>query len=125
MDENALSNIVIGAAIEVHKQLGPGLLESAYEECLAYELTQRQIAFERQKAIPVVYKNVCLDCGFKVDLLIDKLIVVELKAIDALTSIHDAQLLTYLKLTKCKLGLLFNFNVLRLRQGIKRLVLNL
>ncbi len=125
MDENALSKTIIGAAIEVHKQLGPGLLESVYEECLAYELSQIQIPFERQKPIPVVYKNVRLDCGFKIDLLVDKVVLVELKAIDALAPIHDAQLLTYLKLTNCKLGLLLNFNVLRLRNGIRRLVLNL
>ncbi len=125
MNENSLSNTIIGAAIEVHKQLGPGLLESVYEECLAYELSQIQIPFERQKPIPVVYKNVRLDCGFKIDLLVDKVVLVELKAIDALAPIHDAQLLTYLKLTNCKLGLLLNFNVLRLRNGIRRLVLNL
>ncbi len=125
MDENALSKTIIGAAIEVHKQLGPGLLESVYEECLAYELSQIQIPFERQKPIPVVYKNVRLDCGFKIDLLVDKVVLVELKAIDALAPIHDAQLLTYLKLTNCKLWLLLNFNVLRLRNGIRRLVLNL
>ncbi len=125
MNENSLSNTIIGAAIEVHKQLGPGLLESVYEECLAYELSQIQIPFERQKPISVVYKNVRLDCGFKIDLLVDKVVLVELKAIDALAPIHDAQLLTYLKLTNCKLGLLLNFNVLRLRNGIRRLVLNL
>lgn len=125
MDENALSNVIIGAAIEVHKQLGPGLLEAAYEECLAYELGQRQIRFERQKPIPVVYKDVRLDCGFRVDLLVENLVVIELKAVDGLTAVHDAQVLTYLKLTGCKLGLLLNFNVLRMRNGIKRLVLNL
>jgi GxxExxY protein len=125
MDENALSNVIIGAAIEVHKQLGPGLLESAYEECLAFELNERNIPFERQKPIPVIYKNVRLDCGFRTDLLVEHLVVVELKAVDALTAINDAQVLTYLKLTSCKLGLLLNFNVLRMRHGIKRLVLNL
>jgi GxxExxY protein len=125
MDENALSNVIIGAAIEVHKQLGPGLLESAYEECLAFELNERNIPFERQKPIPVIYKNVRLDCGFRADLLVEHLVVVELKAVDALTAINDAQVLTYLKLTSCKLGLLLNFNVLRMRHGIKRLVLNL
>jgi GxxExxY protein len=124
-DENALSKVIIGAGIEVHRQLGPGLLESAYEECLAYELNHRGISFERQKPIPVVYHNVQLNCGFRVDLLVDNLVVVELKAIDDLAPIHQAQMLTYLKLTKCKLGLLLNFNVLRLRDGIKRIVLNL
>jgi len=125
MDENALSNAIIGAAIEVHKQLGAGLLESVYEECLVYELSQRQIAFERQKPVPVVYKNIHLDCGFRVDLLVGGIVVVELKAVEKLAPIHDAQVLTYLRLTKCKLGLLLNFNTLRMVDGIKRLVLNL
>jgi len=125
MNENDLSKLIIGAAIEVHRQLGPGLLESAYEECLAYELSQRHIPFERQKPIPVLYKEVRLDCGFKLDLLVNDLVIVELKAVDKLAPIHEAQTLTYLKLTGCKLGLLLNFNVIRLRDGIKRLVLNL
>ncbi|MBC7225849.1 MAG: GxxExxY protein [Thermoflexales bacterium] len=125
MDENALSNRIIGAALEVHRQLGPGLLESAYEECLAYELSLHGIPFERQKPIPVVYKGIRLDCGFRVDLLVDNLVVVELKAVDTLMPIHQAQVLTYLKLTGCRLGLLINFNVVRLREGIKRVVLNL
>ncbi len=125
MDENTLSNQVIGAALEVHRQLGPGLLESAYEECLAYELSLREIPFERQKPIPVVYKGIRLDCGFRVDLLVGGLVVVELKAVDVLMPIHQAQVLTYLKLTGCKLGLLINFNVLKLRDGIRRVVLNL
>ena len=125
MDENPLSKEIIGAAIEVHRQLGPGLLESAYEECLAYESSQRDIPFERQKPVPVVYKDVRLDCGFRLDLLVDDLVVVELKAVDRLAPIHQAQMLTYLKLTGCKLGLLLNFNVLKLRDGIKRVVLNL
>ncbi len=125
MDENTLSNQIIGAALEVHCQLGPGLLESAYEECLAYELSLREIPFERQKPIPVVYKGIRLDCGFRVDLLVGGLVIVELKAVDLLMPIHQAQVLTYLKLTGCKLGLLINFNVLRLREGIRRVVLNL
>ncbi len=125
MDENALSNVIIGKAIEVHKQLGAGLLESAYEACLAYELTLAGIRFERQKPIPVKYKEIELDCGFRVDLLVDHLVIVELKAVDELTPIHDAQVLTYLKLTGCKLGLSFNFNVVRLHHGIKRFALNL
>ena len=125
MDENALSKQIIGAAIEVHRYLGPGLLESAYEECLAYELTQRQIPFERQKPVAVVYKDVQLDCGFRVDLLVGGLVVVELKAVEKLAPIHQAQVLTYLKLTGCKLGLLLNFNMPMMRDGIKRLVLNL
>jgi GxxExxY protein len=125
MDENALSKVIIGAAIEVHRQLGPGLLESAYEECLAHEFNLRQVSFERQKPIPVEYKGTRLDCGFRLDFLVGNLVVVELKTVDKLAPIHEAQVLTYLKLTRCKLGLLFNFNVVRLTNGIKRLVLNL
>lgn len=125
MDENAFSNIIIGAAIDVHRAIGPGLLESVYEECLAYELISRQIAFERQKALPVQYKSVHLECGFRLDLLVGGLVVVEIKAVEHLAPIHEAQVITYLKLTGCKLGLLLNFNVIRLRQGIKRIALNL
>lgn len=125
IDENALSKLIIGAAIEVHRQTGPGLLESAYEECLAYEFTARDIPFERQKPVPMVYKDVQLDCGFRLDFLVGDLVVVELKAVSELAPIHDAQVLTYLKLTGCKLGLLLNFNVRLMREGIKRLVLNL
>jgi len=125
MDENELSNVILGAAIEVHRHLGPGLLESVYEECLAHELSQRQIPFERQKPIPVIYKGVHLDCGFRADLFVANSVLVELKAVDQLLPIHDAQVLTYLKLAHCKLGLLLNFNVPRLRDGMKRLVLNL
>jgi GxxExxY protein len=125
VDENTLSGQIIGAAIEVHRHLGPGLLESAYEECLAHELAQREIPFERQKAVPVLYKEVRLDCGFRVDLLVGGLVVVELKAVDRLAPIHQAQVLTYLKLTGCKLALLLNFNVPMMRNGIKRIVLNM
>jgi len=125
MDENELSNLIIGAAIEVHKQLGPGLLESAYEEANAYEYTLRQLPFERQKPITVKYKGVDLNCGFKIDFLISGLVIVELKAVERFHPIHEAQVLTYLKLTGCKLGLLLNFNVLRMKDGIKRVVLNL
>ena len=125
MDENALSKLVIGAAIEVHRQLGPGLLESAYEQCLAHELSLRDIPFERQKAIPILYKGLHLDCGFKLGFLVGGLVILELKAISEIAPIHEAQLMTYLKLTDCKLGLLLNFNSLRLRNGIKRLALNL
>jgi GxxExxY protein len=125
MSIELLSNMTIGAAIEVDRQLGPGLLESVYEECLAYEFRSRNIAFERQKPIPVKYKDVYLDCGFRLDFLVGGLIVVELKAVQELAPIYDAQVLTYLKLTGCKMGLIFNFNVPRLRTGMKRLVLNL
>lgn len=123
--EDRLSNEIIGAAIEVHKQLGPGLLESAYEYCLAHELGLRNILFERQKELPVVYKNVPIDCGYRLDLLVDNLVIVELKAVDRLLPIHEAQLLTYLKLTQCKLGLLLNFNVILLKNGIQRVANNL
>jgi GxxExxY protein len=125
MDENALSKEIIGAAIEVHRHLGPGLLESAYEQCLAHEFHSRGIPFEQQKPVPVAYKGVKLDCGFRVDFLVGGLVVVELKAVDELDDVHGAQVLTYLKLTGCKLGILLNFNERRLSDGIKRLVLNL
>jgi len=124
-DEDALSHEIIGSAIEVHRHLGPGLLESAYEECLAYEFAQCGLPFERQKPLPVQYKGVKLDCGFRLDFLVGKLVVVEVKAVEALAPVHSAQVLTYLRLTGCKLGLLLNFNEWRLADGIKRLVLNL
>ncbi|WP_081752790.1 GxxExxY protein [Kallotenue papyrolyticum] len=117
-----VSREVIGAAIEVHKTLGPGLLESAYEACLCYELQLRGIAFERQVPLPIVYKGVRLDCGYRLDLLVENLLIIELKAVEQIEPIHDAQLLTYLRLTGIWLGLLINFNVPVLRQGIKRLV---
>jgi len=123
MDINQLTGEVIGAAIEVHKTLGPGLLESAYEECLCFELQQKKILFERQKPLPVEYKQVKLDCGYRLDLLIPDRLIIELKACDAILPIHEAQLLTYLKLTGIKTGLLINFNVALLKEGIKRLVL--
>ncbi|MEW5950219.1 MAG: GxxExxY protein [Thermodesulfobacteriota bacterium] len=122
MDINDLSGEVISAAIEVHKILGPGLLESAYEECLCRELELRQIPYERQKELPIEYKGIKLDCGYRLDVLVENRLVFELKACDALQPIHKAQLLTYLKLTGIKVGLLINFNVPILRQGIKRMV---
>ena len=125
MDENTFSNIIIGAAIDVHRGLGPELLESVYEECLAYELLTRNIALERQKALPVQHKDIRMDCGFRLDLLVGGIVVVEIKAVGQLAPIHQAQILTDLKLTKCKLGLLLNFNVVQMRQGIKRIALNL
>lgn len=99
MDENELSRIIIGAAIEVHRELGPGLLESAYEECLAYELQSRDVPFERQKSVPIDYKGLRLDCGFRFDLLVGDKVIVELKSVDKLAPIHEAQVLTYLRLT--------------------------
>jgi GxxExxY protein len=123
MDINDLTWEIIGAAIEVHKTLGPGLLESAYEECLCHELAIKRIQFERQKPLPIEYKDVKLDCGYRLDIVIENRIIVELKACENLIPIYDAQLLTYLKLTDLKVGLLINFNVPILKQGIKRLSL--
>ena len=120
---NRLTGQIIGAAIEVHRHLEPGLLESAYETCLAYELEKLGLVVERQKALPLVYKDIQLDQGYRIDLLVEQKVVVELKAVRSLDPIHEAQLLTYMKLTGCKVGLLINFNVPVLKQGIKRMVL--
>ncbi|MCC6573559.1 MAG: GxxExxY protein [Planctomycetes bacterium] len=117
---NALSERIIGFCIEIHKALGPGLLESAYEECLCFELATAGIAFERQKPLPVEYKGVRLDCGYRLDLVVEGLIIVELKAVEKILPVHEAQLLTYLKLTGIPLGLLINFNVPLLKDGIVR-----
>ncbi|HEX4003919.1 MAG TPA: GxxExxY protein [Candidatus Acidoferrales bacterium] len=123
MQDNQLTHEIIGAAIEVHRMLGPGLLESAYEECLAREFVLRGIPFERQKAVPVVYKDVKLECGYRMDLLIDRIVVVELKSVEALAPLHEAIVLTYLRLSGCKIGLLINFNVAVLKDGVRRFVL--
>ena len=125
MKVNDVTGAIIGAAIEVHRSLGPGLLESAYEECLCEELKLRGIPFDRQRPLPVNYKGRQLDCGYRLDLLVDNAVVVELKAIEALAPIHDAQMLTYLRLGGWKVGLLINFNVPVLREGIRRKVLGL
>ncbi len=125
MDINQLTDLVIGSAIEVHRALGPGLLESTYEMCLCRELALRQISFERQKPIPVVYKGIKLDCGYRADVVVDGRLLVEMKSVEALLAIHDAQLLSYLKLGGWKVGLLINFNVQLLKSGIRRRVLNL
>jgi GxxExxY protein len=122
MNEDELSNLIIGAGIDVHKEVGPGLLESVYEECLAFELAVRKIPFERQKEIPLIYKGNNLPSNFRIDLLVGGLVIVELKSVENIIPIHEAQLLTYLKMTGCKLGLLLNFNVARLKDGIKRMV---
>jgi GxxExxY protein len=122
---NQLSNAVIGSAIEVHRALGPGLLESTYEMCLCHEFMLRKIPFERQKAIPVSYKGVELDCGYRADLLIASRLLIEIKSVDAIAAIHEAQLLSYLKLGGWKVGLLINFNVELLKSGIRRRVLDL
>jgi GxxExxY protein len=121
---NKLSNLIIGCAIEVHKSLGPGLLESAYRECLFYELNCKGLYVEAEKALPLIYKEVKMACGYRADLVVDNKIVIEVKSVDTLNEIHLAQTLTYLKLIDCKLGLLINFNVLRLKDGIKRVVNN-
>ncbi len=120
---NDLSSEIIGAAIEVHRVTGPGLLESAYEECLCHELGLRGIACERQRPIPVEYMGIHLDCGYRLDLLVENSVVVEIKACTALAPIHEAQLLTYMKLGGWKLGLLINFNMKMLKEGVRRLVL--
>ena len=118
-----LTEVVIGAAIEVHRVLGPGLLESAYEECLCYELSRRDVRFERQVPLPVVYKEVRLDCGYRIDILVADTVVLEPKCVEKILPIHEAQLLTYLRLANKRVGLLLNFNVPVLRDGIKRRVL--
>ena len=120
--EDEITGEIIGAAIEVHRKLGPGLLESAYEECLCHELSIRQIAFERQVALPVEYKGVRLDCGYRIDIVAEDAVLVELKAVEKLLPIHEAQLLTYLKLSGHQVGLLLNFNVPVLKDGLKRIV---
>jgi len=118
-----LSHEIIGAAIEVHKFLGPGLLESAYQKCLAHELSIRGIKFKSEFPIPIEYKNSKLDCGYRIDFMIEGSIIVELKSVDKLMPIHQAQILSYMKLTKIKHGFLINFNVELLKQGLKSLVL--
>jgi len=123
MEFDDLSNRVIGCAIEVHRHLGPGLLESAYEQCLAHELSRNNIAFQLQLAQPVRYKDVLLDCGYRIDVQVENQLIVELKSVEKLLGIHEAQLLTYMKLAEIKIGLLMNFNVTKLKEGIKRFVL--
>ncbi|HMU41805.1 MAG TPA: GxxExxY protein [Ignavibacteriaceae bacterium] len=118
-----ITKVIIGCAIDVHKVLGPELLESAYEECLYYELQKARLKVEKQKAIPVVYKEIKLDCGYRADLIVEDKIVIELKTVDEFNPVHEAQILTYLKFADKKLGLLINFNVLRLKDGIKRYIL--
>jgi GxxExxY protein len=121
MTENEISEKIIGCAIEVHKSLGPGLLESAYLECLYYELQKVGLNVEKQKPLPLVYKEVKLDAGYRLDLIVEGKVIIEIKSVEALNDIHTAQVLTYLKLSGCKLGLLMNFNVIRLVEGLKRL----
>ncbi len=118
---NGLSHRIIGCAMNVHRLLGPGLLENAYEECLAYELADAGLFVERQKALPLVYREIKMDAGYRVDLLVENKIILELKSVEFLNDVHIAQVLTYLKLSGCRLGLLINFNVAVLKDGIKRL----
>ena len=125
MTENELSRKIIGLAIEVHRSLGPGLLESAYKECLHYKIHQSGIFVEREKPIPLIFEQVKLECGYRIDLVAGKILALEIKSIEALNEIHLAQMLTYLRLGNYKLGLLINFNVLVLRNGIRRVVNNL
>jgi GxxExxY protein len=122
---NQVTEKIIGAAIEIHKTLGPGLLESAYEECLCYELSRAGLHFQRQVDLPVLYKEVRLDCGYRLDLIVEDAVIVELKTVECLLPIHEAQLLTYLKMKNLRVGLLINFNVPVLKEGIKRMVNNL
>jgi GxxExxY protein len=122
MSENEISNRIIGLGIDVHNALGPGLLESAYKECLYYKLVQSGLLVQKEKSMPLLFEEVKLDCGYRIDLLVENKVVIEIKSVDALNDIHLAQTLTYLKLGNYKLGLLMNFNVLRLRDGVRRVV---
>lgn len=121
---NRITESIIKAGIEVHRALGPGLLESAYEACMAFELTDRGLNVEQQKPLPLVYRQVKLDCGYRLDLLVERTVIVEVKAVDGLAPIHQAQLLSYLRLSGCKVGLLINFNVQVLKDGIRRVANN-
>jgi GxxExxY protein len=120
MEINEITEKIIGSAIEVHRLLGPGLLESAYEECLAFELQAKGLNIQRQKAVPVVYKEIKLDCGYRIDILVENTVVIELKTVDAFNPVHQAQILTYMKFAQKSIGLLINFNVTLLKNGIKR-----
>jgi GxxExxY protein len=122
MTENEISKIVFECALRVHKVLGPGLLESAYEECLFYELKKANLKVEKQKSLPLVYEEVKLDVGYRIDILVEDKFIVEIKAVESLNDVHLAQLLTYLKLSDCKLGLLINFNVKLFKEGVRRVI---
>ena len=125
MNENELSKIGVDCIFKVHKNIGPGLLESAYEECLFYELSKTGLLVERQKPLPLFYETIKMEIGYRLDFLIENKLVIEVKAVEALNDVHKAQVITYLKLSGCKLGLLVNFNVVLIKDGIKRLVNNL
>lgn len=120
MEINQITEKIIGGAIEIHKVLGPGLLESAYEECLVFELQNAGLTIERQKPVPVVYKGIKLDCGYRIDILVEDTVLIELKTVDAFNPVHEAQILTYMKFSKKSIGLLINFNVSILKNGLKR-----
>ncbi len=124
MTENEISKIIIGNAIEVHRNLGPGLLESAYQECLFYEIEKSGLYVQKELALPIIYKEIKLNHGYRIDLLVENKVIIELKTVDSLIDVHEAQILTYLKLGNYKLGLLINFNVKLLKQGLKRYVNN-
>jgi GxxExxY protein len=120
METNQITEKIIGCAINVHKCLGPGLLESAYEECMVFELKNAGLKIERQKSIPVVYKEIKLDCGYRIDILVENTVLIELKNVEALNPVHEAQILTYMKFAEKRTGLLINFNVTLLKNGLKR-----
>jgi GxxExxY protein len=120
--ENELSKIVFDAALKVHKALGPGLLESAYQECLYHELKKTELFVQKEKPLPLIYETVKLDCGYRLDIIIEDKLIIEVKSVESLTDIHLAQVLTYLKLSNCKLGLLINFNILMIKDGFRRVI---
>lgn len=122
MTENEIANVVFESALKVHKRLGPGLLESAYEECMFYELKKTNLKVEKQKALPLIYDEVKLDVGYRLDLMIEDKFIVEIKSVESLNDVHLAQILTYLRLSDCKLGLLINFNVNLLKSGVRRVI---
>jgi len=125
MTENEISKIIFDCALKVHRSLGPGLLESSYEECLFYELKKSGVQVEKQKSLPLIYEDVKLNIGYRIDIIVENKVIIELKAVETLNDVHFAQLLTYLKLSNCKLGMLINFNVALIKNGIKRVVNNL
>jgi len=125
MSENEISRIIVNCAFKVHNELGPGLLESAYEACLIHELLKEGVKVESQRPLPLIYKGIKIDCGYRLDIIVDDKVIVEIKSIEELSNIHTAQLLTYLKLSNKRLGLLINFNVILIKNGIKRIVNNL
>lgn len=122
MTENEISKIVFECALKVHKNLGPGLLESAYEECLFYELKKSNLFVEKQKALPLIYEEVKLDVGYRIDIIVENKFIIEVKSVESLNEVHLAQVLTYLRLSNCKLGLLINFNVKLLKDGVRRII---